>query len=182
MLDIPFKVMIPNIDESMDESENIFFDKSRIPEILARKKVEAIISSIPKEQEIQWILGADTLIYLNDEIIGKPQNPDEAFEILNKLQGKTHTVKTGLVLYNGKNKTFSSSLNETQVTFSNMNEEEINWYVETGEWHGAAGGYRIQGVASCFIKNVNGSYSGVVGLPISELYDILKCQNYQFLK
>ena len=63
-----------------------------------------------------------------------------------------------------------------------MSDEEIQWYVETGEWHGAAGGYRIQGMASCFIKSIEGSYSCVVGLPISELYDILKEQNYSLLE
>ena len=63
-----------------------------------------------------------------------------------------------------------------------MSAEEIEWYVNTGEWHGAAGGYRIQGLASCFIKEIKGSESGIMGLPIFELYDILKAQNYSLLE
>ena len=60
--------------------------------------------------------------------------------------------------------------------------EEIQWYVDTGEWHGAAGGYRIQSLASMFISHIDGSYSGAIGLPISELYDILKEQGYKILE
>jgi len=63
-----------------------------------------------------------------------------------------------------------------------MTDEEIQWYVDTGEWHGAAGGYRIQGDASTFITKIEGSYSGVIGLPIYELYDILKEQGYSVLE
>ena len=63
-----------------------------------------------------------------------------------------------------------------------MTDQEIEWYAETGEWHGAAGGYRIQSLASCFVKKIEGSYSGAVGLPIFELYDILKEQGYSILE
>ena len=178
LLNIPFKVIIPNIDETLSN----VIEKEQIPELFAREKVSAIIHFLPSEQEIPWILGADTLIFLDDEVIGKPQSQEQAFEILKKLQGRTHTVETAIVLYNGRTKQTSSKINKTKVTFSPMSDEEIQWYVETGEWHGAAGGYRIQGMASCFVKSIEGSYSCVVGLPISELYDILKEQNYSLLE
>lgn len=176
-LNIPFRVMIPNIDESMFNN----VPKEEIPELLAREKVSAIIHSLPPQQEIQWILGADTLIFCDDEVIGKPEDQDQAFEVLKKLQGRTHYVETAIVLYNGRTKQTTSKICKTAVTFSEMTDNEIQWYVETGEWHGAAGGYRIQGMASCFIKRIEGSFSCVVGLPISELYDILKEQNYSIL-
>ena len=70
----------------------------------------------------------------------------------------------------------------TKVTFSKMTDEEIKWYISTGEWHGAAGGYRIQGLASCFISKIDGTNSGVMGLPVFELYDILKEQNYSIFE
>ena len=98
------------------------------------------------------------------------------------LQGQTHTVVTAIVLYNGREKKTTSRICETKVTFAPMTKEEIEWYVETGEWHGAAGGYRIQSLASCFIKKIEGSYFGAVGLPIFELYDILKEQGYSILE
>ena len=178
MLKIPFRVIIPNIDETLSSA----IDLEQIPELLAREKVTAVIHSLPAGQEIQWVLGADTVILFEDKIIGKPENHDQAVEFLSALQGKTHTVLTAIVLYNGRKKKTVSRLCKTKVTFAPMSNEEIEWYVDTGEWHGAAGGYRIQSLASAFISNIEGSYSGAVGLPIFELYDILKEQGYSILE
>ncbi len=177
MLKIPFRVIIPNIDETLIPA----IEKEQVPELLAREKVTAVIRSLPSGQEIPWVLGADTVILLEDKILGKPENHDQAIEYLTQLQGKQHTVLTALVLYNGRTHETKTRLCKTKVTFAPMNEDEINWYAETGEWHGAAGGYRIQSLASCFIKNIEGSYSGAVGLPIFELYDIFKEQGYSIL-
>ncbi len=178
MLKIPFRVIIPNIDETLKSA----IDLEQIPELLAREKVTAVIHSLPSHQEIPYVLGADTVIIFNNEIMGKPESQKQAFEYLKKLQGKTHTVVTALVLYKGKTKTTVSKINKTRVTFSPMTDEEIQWYVDTGEWHGAAGGYRIQSLASMFVAKIEGSYTGVVGLPISDLYDILKEQDYSVLE
>lgn len=178
MLKIPFRVIIPNIDETLVQAVEL----EHVPELLAREKVTAVIHSLPPAQEIPYILGADTIVIFNNEIMGKPQSQEQAFEYLKKLQGKTHTVITALVLYKGKNKSTVSKINKTRVTFSPMTDEEIQWYIDTGEWHGAAGGYRIQSLASLFVEKIEGSYSGVVGLPISELYDILKEQDYSILE
>ena len=178
MLKIPFRVIIPNIDETLISA----IDLEQIPELLAREKVTAVIHSLPSHQEIPYVLGADTVIIFNNEIMGKPESQEQAFEYLKKLQGKTHTVVTAVVLYKGKTKTTVSKINKTRVTFSPMTDEEIQWYVDTGEWHGAAGGYRIQSLASMFVAKIEGSYTGVVGLPISDLYDILKEQDYSVLE
>ena len=178
MLKIPFRVIIPNIDETLSSA----IDLEQVPELLAREKVTAVIRSLPAGQEIQWVLGADTVILFDGKVIGKPENIEQAAEYLKMLQGKTHTVMTAIVLYNGRERKTTSRLCETKVTFAPMTEEEINWYVESGEWHGAAGGYRIQSLASCFIKKIEGSYFGAVGLPIFELYDILKEQGYSILE
>jgi len=178
MLKIPYRVIMPNIDETI----STMLDHEEIPELLAREKVLSVIHSLPVGQEIQWILGADTIVSFENEIYGKPNNQDEAFEYLKKFQGKTHSVITSLVLYNGRAKTTTSRTSKTLVTFAPMTDEEIQWYVDTGEWHGAAGGYRIQSLASAFIQKIDGSYSGAVGLPIFELYDILKEQGYSILE
>lgn len=178
MLKIPFRVIIPNIDETLSSA----IDAEQIPELLAQEKVSAVIHSLPAEQEIPWVLGADTVITFGDKILGKPENHEQAVEYLKMLQGNEHTVITAIVLYNGKQKTTKTKICKTKVTFANMSDEEIEWYAETGEWHGAAGGYRIQSLASCFIKKIEGSYSGAVGLPIYELYDILKEQGYSILE
>ena len=169
MLKIPYRVIIPNIDETFSSA----IEAEQVPELLAREKVSAVIHSLPAGQEIPWVLGADTVILFENEILGKPENHEQAAEYLTKLQGKTHTVVTAIVLYNGKTHESKSKVCKTNVTFAPMTEQEINWYVETGEWHGAAGGYRIQSLAACFIKKIEGSHSCVIGLPIYELYDIL---------
>ena len=87
-----------------------------------------------------------------------------------------------MALFNGKLNYLSTRINKTKVRFSKMSAEEIEWYVNTGEWHGAAGGYRVQGMASCFIEHIEGSYSSIIGLPIFEFYDILKEQGYSILE
>ncbi|MGP1368391.1 MAG: Maf family protein [Treponema sp.] len=178
MLGIPFRVIMPNIDETL----TMMLEPDDVPELLAREKVTAVLNSLPPEQEIPWILGADTVIIKNEKIYGKPENQEQAEEYLHDLQGGTHTVVTALVLYDGRRKITLSETTKTRVTFSPMSDEEIRWYAETGEWHGAAGGYRIQGIASCFIKNIDGSQSCVAGLPINTLYDILKKQGYSLLE
>lgn len=177
MLDIPFQVILPNIDETLTSS----VDTEDIPELLAREKVSAVIHSLPSQQEIQWVLGADTVIVKNGRIFGKPQSADEAAEFLKEFQGSTHTVITAVVLYNGKQKSTTSRVARTKVTFAPMTDDEIQWYLESGEWHGAAGGYRIQSLASIFIEKIEGTQSCVTGLPIHELYDMLKEQNYSIL-
>lgn len=177
MLKIPFRVIIPNIDETLVNS----IDIEQVPELLAREKVTAVIHSLPAGQEIPWVLGADTLIQIDDKIMGKPQNHEQAIEYLKTLQGRSHYVITAIVLYNGRNRETITKICKTKITFAPMTDQEIEWYVETGEWHGAAGGYRIQSLASCFINKIEGSYSGAVGLPIFELYDILKSQGYSIL-
>ena len=177
-LRIPFRVVLPTGDETISKS----LKNDEIPEYLARNKVTSVIKSLPPEQEIQWILGADTIITMSSNVYGKPQNQEEAFKFIKQFQGKSHTVITAIVLYNGKKKSTTSRICKTKVTFAPMTDEEIQWYVDTGEWHGAAGGYRIQGDASTFITKIEGSYSGVIGLPIYELYDILKEQGYSILE
>ena len=178
MLKIPYRVIMPNIDETI----STMLSHDEIPELLAREKVLAVIRSLPVGQEIPWVLGADTIISFNGKLYGKPQDQDEAFTFLKDFQGNTHTILTALVLYNGKTHSTTSKLCKTKVTFSPMTDEEIQWYVDTGEWHGAAGGYRIQSLASMFINHIDGSYSGAIGLPISELYDILTEQGYKILE
>lgn len=178
LLNIPFKVIIPNIDETISSA----IEPEEIPEFLAREKVTAVIHSLPPQQEILWILGADTIILKEGKIFGKPDSRAQAEAFLREFSGKTHQVITSVVLYNGHKKTFVSKNAVTKVTFSELSDKEINWYLDTEEWHGAAGGYRIQSLASCFIKSIEGTQSCVTGLPIFELYDMFKEQGYSLLE
>ena len=178
LLHIPYQVIMPNIDETVSPS----LPAEDVPEIFAREKVAAVVHSLAADREIPWVLAADTVIIFNNKIYGKPSDQEEATAFLRELSGKTHTVKTVIALYSDRTKTTVARESVTEVTFKEMSEREIEWYVETGEWHGAAGGYRIQSLASCFIKKIKGTTSGVEGLPISELYDILASQGYSIIE
>ena len=150
-LNIPFIVNPANIDETIPAD----IKPEEAAEFLAARKIDAVARKIPAENEIGWILAADTIILHKNKIFGKPKNNATA-----------HYLAT------------RTSVNK--VTFAAMSEAEIESYLETSEWHGAAGAYRIQGKASCFIKKIEGTESSVMGLPIFELYDMLKEQNYKF--
>ncbi|MBR0155415.1 MAG: septum formation protein Maf [Treponema sp.] len=178
MMNIPFRVIMPNVNENLTTAKS----PAELTETLARSKVLSVVHSLPPKQVIPWVLGADTIVALNNRIYGKPSDQDEAFEYIKSFQGKTHTVCTTIALYNGAKKTTSVRTAISKVTFAPMTQREIEAYFETGDWHGAAGGYRIQGMASCFISKIEGSQSCVVGLPIFELYDILRSQGYSVLE
>lgn len=177
-LNIPFQVKLSPEEEKIPED----IEKDKVPEYLALNKVKSVEKAYFADREIPWIFGADTMVYLDGELLGKPADSDQAAKYLEKIQGRTHQVITGMALFNGKLMYVTSRTVKTDVTFAPMTKDEIDWYVETGEWHGSAGGYRIQGLASCFIKNINGTESNVVGLPIFELYDMLKEQGYAFIE
>lgn len=177
-LGIPYRVIMPTIDEIIPENA----DPEKLAEQFATNKVQEVIRAIPSGQMIPLILGADTLIVLNNKIYGKPENQEEATLFLKEFSGKEQTVISALALFNGKINYLSTRIKKTKVVFAPMTDKEIEWYVNTGEWHGAAGGYRIQGMASCFIENIEGSFSSIIGLPIFEFYEILKEQGYSILE
>ncbi|MGI5057898.1 Maf family protein [Treponema pectinovorum] len=178
LLNIPFRVVLPTFKEEYPVDMQI----ESIPEFLATRKVDSVARSAPQGTEYPWILGADTIIVHENKILGKPKDQQEAVNYIESLQGKTHKVITGLALFNSELHYVSNRTAITEVTFNEMASEEIDWYIETGEWHGVAGGYRIQGIASCFIKKIEGTNSAVMGLPIFELYDMLREQNYSILE
>ncbi len=109
MLKIPFRVIIPNIDETVLSA----IDTEQVPELLARQKITEVIHSLPPKQEIPWILGADTIVTQKGRIFGKPQSAEEAIEFLNLFQGNTHTTITALALYNGKTKDITTRICRT---------------------------------------------------------------------
>ncbi len=176
-LGIPFQVIIPEIDES--ELEGVLPEK--ISEYLASKKVEYVSKALPARQEIPWILGADTTMVMDGRVYGKPADIDEAVRFLQDFSGRTHTAITSMALYNGRLKDLSTRTARTEVTFATLSQDEIDWYISTGEWHNVAGGYRIQGFGSYFIRRIEGTSSTVTGLPLFELYDMLKEQGYSLI-
>lgn len=171
-LQIPFQAVAADIDESVFDS----LEPEERPLKLAQKKVEQILSV--NDFNNNYILGADTLIVHKGKALGKPQNTEDAKQYLKALSGSIHHVISALCLYNPHTAKTATRVCNTAVTFAALSKTEIDSYIATGEWIGAAGAYRIQGRAEIFIKKIEGSYSCVAGLPIFELYDILKEQKY----
>lgn len=125
------------------------------------------------------ILTADTTVAFGDFVLGKPSDAQEASRILNLLSGKTHTVHTALVLSQTTKHSSAQwnqwrSLSTTQVTFAEITQKEIDDYIATGDPFGKAGAYGIQGHAAQFIKRIEGSYTGVMGLPLFETNELIK--------
>jgi septum formation protein len=175
LLGLPFNIMPSRVDEDFDEN----LSPQEVTETLAVRKVQAIIDLLQKSSP-PWICGADTIISLDGKILGKPKDRNDAGDMLHKLQGRSHDVVTAVALYNGKEKTMDCRSVSSTVTFAVLLDEEIEWYLGTGEWQGVAGSYKIQGLASCFISGINGSYSAIVGLPIHEFYAMLRENGYPY--
>lgn len=147
--------------------------------LLARAKTEAVLSC-SDSSSWQWILGLDTLIDLDGAIIEKATDRADALQILQKLSGRTHRVVTAVCLYSRDTDAFKEGCSESSIRFKDLSDDEIHWFLDSGEWQGAAGAYMIQGRAACFIEELCGSHSGVVGLPLPLVYGMLKKSGYRF--
>ena len=121
------------------------------------------------------VLGADTCIVVDDEILGKPKGRDEGIAMLQRLSGRSHEVLTAICLADGRSE--KQSLSRTSVTLKALKADEIVCYWESGEPVDKAGAYAIQGLAARFVTYLQGSYSGVVGLPLYELSELLLCDH-----
>jgi len=118
------------------------------------------------------ILGADTTVVIDDEILGKPRDDDEAAAMLRRLSGRRHDVLTGVNIRHGTDEV--GRVESTAVWFSPLTKEDIAWYVASGEGRDKAGAYAIQGLASRFIPRIEGSYANVVGLPVAVVAELLR--------
>jgi len=175
LLGIPFNAIPADIDESITANT----DGKRFSSELALKKVEKVLSDT-RANPPAWIFGADTVIEADNRIYGKAENRSEAAAMLRDLSGKRHQVITSMALYNRhENKTDCRSVS-CGVIFSPLTDAEIEWYLDTNEWQGAAGAYRIQGIAACFIDRIEGSPSNVMGLPLRDFYVMLKDNGYDY--
>ncbi len=175
-LGIPFSVLSPVYDEPSIPG----MKPTDLAELHSMKKVESIIR-MKVQISIPWVLGADTIVCADESIYGKPSNRDEARDMLVHLSGRTHEVITSVSMFSSGINYISTKTSISRVTFMKLDAKQTENYLDTGEWQGVAGGYRIQGLASCFIREISGSYSGIVGLPIHELYAIMRELGYDFI-
>ena len=167
---IPFIIQPSQIPEVPREGEA----PQACAERLAREKTLEVFRHRPQD----FVLGADTIVIVDGQILGKPSDAGDAARMLHLLAGKTHQVTTGVCLI-GPNRKGKSSIQETLsettlVTMSELSDEDIQSYIATGEPLDKAGAYAIQGIASRWISRIEGDYFNVVGLPVSLVYRMLR--------
>ncbi|MEC2076784.1 Maf family protein [Metabacillus fastidiosus] len=156
-LRIPFSVVVSEIEEIIDPK----LSPAETVMSLALQKAEAVAENY----QDAYVMGADTVVVLDDQILGKPKDEADAVNMLKKLSGKTHDVFTGVALVHGtENHLFYE---RTKVTFWDLSEQEIYEYAATKEPLDKAGAYGIQGFGSLLVKEIHGDYFSVVGLPVA---------------
>jgi septum formation protein len=160
------KIIVP---AGIDETPQRFEEPGLLAKRLALGKAEAVKAT----QDDAWVLAADTVVGLGRRILSKPADVDEARRFLSMLSGRQHRVYGGVTVISPTSK-ISSRLVVTSVSFKRLEINEINAYLDSGEWDGKAGGYAIQGHAGAFIRRINGSYFNVVGLPLYETLSLLR--------
>ena len=153
------------------------FEENSIPrssaESYVRRLAEAKAKDISQRYPDSWIIGADTIVLIDDTILGKPGSRREARSMLRSLSGKTHQVLTGYcICCEAKGRLFSETI-KTDVCFKELTESQIDWYINSGEPFDKAGAYAIQGIGTFLVKRIHGSYTSVVGLPLCEVMEFL---------
>ena len=171
---IAHRVHPVGLDESMHAGETVIEHVNR----LALAKAREGYRQVSQQEANVVVLGADTVVEVGGESLGKPKNTGQAAAFLARLSGKKHRVHTAVaVVTAGCEK---SALSSSEVEFTELSEQQINAYIETGEPLDKAGAYAIQGIAGRFIKRLNGSYSGVMGLPLFETVQLLSACGVSF--
>lgn len=159
----PYEAIVAGVDESLRPNEK----PADYVQRLARSKAEAVAARL----QSGLVLGADTTVVVENQILGQPHDDEDARRMLKLLNGKWHEVLTGVavVRVGGESRV---DYETTHVRFAEMTEQEIDWYVSTGEARGKAGAYGIQGAAGLFIEEIRGDYFNIVGLPIRLVYEL----------
>ena len=167
---ISFKILVPSVDEVFNPEESVHKNAKR----LSLLKAQATVSMIREMKlEIMPILCADTIVAVDDLLLGKPSDKAEAKSMLSLLSNNMHSVVTGVTVIDLQGGIHSLSV-ETNLYFKNLSGSEIEEYINTDEPYDKAGGISSQGGAKKFITKIDGSYSNVLGLPIEESLDLLK--------
>ena len=171
-LGLDFTVLVADADETCDIT-----DPGERVEFISLKKCLAARDKLvsegmdPTDAETV-IIASDTLVTLDGEFLGKPRDEADAIRMMELLEGRTHTVASGIAVWHKGRTVTAHEL--TGVTFAPMNPAEIRAYIATGESFGKAGGYAIQGHAARYITSIQGDYFNVVGLPVRRLYETLR--------
>ncbi|MCH7666778.1 MAG: septum formation inhibitor Maf [Acidobacteria bacterium] len=162
-LGLGFEIEPADIDESRlsDEAAEIYVER------IARSKADN------RRRPGTLTIAADTIVVIDDSVLGKPESPEDAKRMLARLAGREHEVLTAVAVLDANSGALRSSVERSKVRIAAMSLSEINWYVATGEPLDKAGAYAIQGLGSLFVERVEGNYANIVGLPVPTLYRLV---------
>lgn len=162
---LEFDVIPSDIDENAVALDS--------PDMYVQRLAKAKAEAIAHRFRDRWVIGADTIVLIDDRILGKPDGRAAAREMLQRLSGQTHQVFTGVTICcDAVNKIHTESV-RTDVTFKTLSPGEIEWYIQTDEPFDKAGAYAIQGLGTFLVRSICGSYTNVVGLPVCEVIEYL---------
>lgn len=162
----PFEVVAADIDETARSEEDV----SEYVERLACEKAEAVAEG----RASGLVLGADTVVAVGGQILGKPADTKDARRMLRLLSGGWHEVLTGVALVRAETKEVLVAHERTRVRFAEMTDAEIDWYISTNEPTDKAGAYAVQGRAALFIQEIEGDYRNIMGLPVRLVYKLME--------
>jgi len=157
------------VPSDIDEEDISIKNPVEYVKTLSFMKAEKVAAAYPDS----WILGADTIVVVRDQILGKPESEHHAREMLRLLSDREHLVFTGFCIMNKHKRAVIKTTVKTRVWFKSLSDQEIKWYISTREPFDKAGGYGIQGLGAFLVKKISGSYSNVVGLPVCEVVETL---------
>lgn len=164
---IPFIVKPSGVDEGAVELSGTPEEKAERLAFLKAEDVAKVISS-------GLVLGADTIVVIDDDIFGKPQSREDAYKMIERMSGREHLVMTGIALIDSATGRTSSGCEVTRVRFAKLAHEAIRYYIDTGEPEGKAGAYALQGLGALLVEEIKGCYANVVGLPLMRLRKMLE--------
>lgn len=162
--------IVPDIVEAAEIDETPF--DRELPRQHATRLAKEKARKVSEKFADDWVIGADTVVACGHRILPKTEDVDTAAQCLKLLSGRAHRVYGGVAVNLPDNRV-RKRLVVTHVKFKRLSADELSAYLESGEWHGKAGGYAVQGKAAAFVANINGSYSNVVGLPLYETAALL---------
>lgn len=167
-----FQIIPPSIKENKN-----------IKDPIARVKTNALMKATNVAEKLTegLVIGVDTVVVLDDQILGKPKDDTEAYEMIKKLSARTHLVYSGIAIINSENNVFEFEHEVTSVTMRPITNNEIIAYVKSREPHNKAGAYAAQGLGALLIKHIDGCFFNIVGLPLSLLFILLKRFGYSHL-
>ena len=162
---VAFTVVHSNADETLQLGES--------PEAYALRVAQEKALTVAQRYPAGWILGADTIVEIDGQVLGKPKNIEDGFRMLRLLAGRRHQVKTAFVIIDDRGRIHTRQIVTSTVTFKPLSDSQIRDYLATGEPFDKAGAYAVQGRGSAFIEQLEGSYTNVVGLPVEEVMTVL---------